>query len=143
MSMLLGPLSETMSNVSCRDCALAGENTAGAAGSTLPAAKAVIDFRNSRRFIGNLPNGCPEEVTQRSCQESPARRDPSEPHDGDMKLARGRGPARFAAAPPICIQFASARLNAEHARPAEAARDRRFPGSIAHSEIGRGAPPLL
>jgi len=49
--MLLGPLSETMSNVSWRDCALAGDQIAGAAGSTLPAANAVIDLRNSRRFM--------------------------------------------------------------------------------------------
>src|SRR5262249_61657238 len=51
MSILLGPLSETMSNVSWRDCALAGDQIAGAAGSTLPAANAVIDLRNSRRFM--------------------------------------------------------------------------------------------
>src|SRR5215467_1373129 len=51
MSMLLGPLSETMSNVSWRDCALACDQIAGAAGSTLPAANAVIDLRNSRRFM--------------------------------------------------------------------------------------------
>src|ERR1700730_1823165 len=54
MSMLLGPLSETMSSVSWRDCALAGDQTAGAAGSTPPAAIAVTLLRNSRRFIGNL-----------------------------------------------------------------------------------------
>jgi hypothetical protein len=40
-----------MSKVSWRDCAFAGDQTAGAAGSALPAASAVIDFRNSRRFI--------------------------------------------------------------------------------------------
>ena len=35
--MLLGPLSETMSSVSCRDCALAGDKIAGA--ETMPAAR--------------------------------------------------------------------------------------------------------
>jgi hypothetical protein len=50
MSMLLGPLSETISKVSWRDCALAGDQMAGAP--TMPApANAVIDLRNSRRFI--------------------------------------------------------------------------------------------
>src|SRR5215470_15781011 len=72
MSMLLGPLSETISKVSARDCALAGDQTAGAAGSTLPAASAVIDFRNSRRFIETSGNVCGE-VPQRSCQNREAR----------------------------------------------------------------------
>src|SRR3984893_4683233 len=54
MSMLLGPLSDTMRSVSWRDCALAGDQTAGAAGSTPPAAIAVTRLRNSRRFISNL-----------------------------------------------------------------------------------------
>src|SRR5438132_11144513 len=77
MSMLFGPLSETMSKVSARDCALAGDQTAGAAGRTLPAATADIDFRNSRRFIktsrrwerGTDIYG---EVPQRSCQNAVA-----------------------------------------------------------------------
>src|SRR4051812_5745542 len=51
MSRLLGPLSEIMRSVSWRDCALAVDHTAGADGRTLPAASAVADFRNSRRFI--------------------------------------------------------------------------------------------
>src|SRR5262249_42782644 len=50
MSRLFGPLSETMSSVSCRPCARAGENTAGAE-TAPPAASAVMDFRKSRRFI--------------------------------------------------------------------------------------------
>src|SRR5258708_11530194 len=49
MSMLLGPLSETMSSVSCRDCALAEEKMAGVV--TAPAT-AAVDFRKSRRFMG-------------------------------------------------------------------------------------------
>src|SRR3954451_2802278 len=48
MSMLLGPLSETISSVSCRDCALADEKMAGAV--TAPAT-AAVDFRKSRRFM--------------------------------------------------------------------------------------------
>src|SRR5262249_60709236 len=59
MSILFGPLSDTMSSVSWRDCALAGDQIAGAAGSALPAASAVTDLRNSRRFICNLPIGMP------------------------------------------------------------------------------------
>src|SRR5712691_5144269 len=50
MSILFGPLSETMSSVSCRDWALAGDHTAGA-DTIPPAATAVIDFKNSRRFM--------------------------------------------------------------------------------------------
>ncbi len=51
--MLLGPLSETIKSVSARDCAFADEMTDGAA---IPvAARAVVDFRNSRRFIEKLP----------------------------------------------------------------------------------------
>src|SRR5712672_3538484 len=48
MSILFGPLSETMSSVSWRDCALAGENTAGADSAPAPA-KAAVDLRKSRR----------------------------------------------------------------------------------------------
>ena len=48
--MLLGPLSETISSVSWRDCALAGEKIAGA--ETMPAT-AAVDFRKSRRFMGS------------------------------------------------------------------------------------------
>src|ERR1700687_4299608 len=55
MSMLFGPLSETISSVSWRDCALAGDQIAGI-GNMLPAATAVTDRRNSRRFIENLPD---------------------------------------------------------------------------------------
>src|SRR6202045_941102 len=50
MSRLLGPLSVITSSVSWRDWALAGDQTAGA-GNRLPAATAVIDLRNSRRFM--------------------------------------------------------------------------------------------
>src|SRR5580704_625879 len=50
MSRLFGPLSLTISRVSWRDWALAGDQTAGA-GNRLPAATAVIDLRNSRRFM--------------------------------------------------------------------------------------------
>src|SRR5215471_6159854 len=49
MSRLLGPLSVITSSVSRRDWAFAGVKTAGA-GNRLPAATAVIDLRNSRRF---------------------------------------------------------------------------------------------
>src|SRR5262245_3128440 len=59
MSRLLGPLSDTMSRVSVRDCALAGDHTAGAAGRAPPAASAVTDFRNSRRFIKTSMSGKP------------------------------------------------------------------------------------
>ena len=56
MSRLFGPLSETISSVSLRACAFAGENTAGAA-TPVPVATAVAeaDFMNSRRFIGDVP----------------------------------------------------------------------------------------
>src|SRR6185436_13916398 len=50
MSKLLGLYSVTTSRVSCRDWALAGDQTAGA-GSALAVAAAEIDFRKSRRFI--------------------------------------------------------------------------------------------
>src|SRR6202022_3699266 len=50
MSRLLGPLSVITSKVSWRDWAWAGVKTAGA-GNRLPAATAVIDLRNSRRFM--------------------------------------------------------------------------------------------
>src|SRR5262249_55275990 len=68
MSILLGPLSETMSSVSWRDWAFDGDQTAGAAGSTLPAASAVMDLRNARRCICNLPlcYGL-QALPQRSC----------------------------------------------------------------------------
>src|SRR3981081_1104831 len=49
MSRLLGPLSETISSVSWRDCARA--DTIAGMGSTLPAASPVIERRNWRRFI--------------------------------------------------------------------------------------------
>jgi hypothetical protein len=66
MSMLLGPLSETISIVSLRDCALAEEMTDGPETAAV-AANAVADLRKSRRFMTNLPmelSGYP----QRSCQ---------------------------------------------------------------------------
>jgi hypothetical protein len=47
--MLLGPLSETISSVSLRACALAGEKIAGAV--TAAPATAAVDFRKSRRFM--------------------------------------------------------------------------------------------
>jgi hypothetical protein len=50
MSMLLGPLSETISSVYWRASAFAGDQMAGA-GSALPAARTVTDFRKSRRFM--------------------------------------------------------------------------------------------
>src|SRR6516162_11095958 len=50
MSKLLGPLSVTKSNVSWRDCAFAGENTAGADTMVAPAS-AAADLRKSRRFM--------------------------------------------------------------------------------------------
>src|SRR5215831_7506912 len=49
MSRLLGPLSETISSVSARPCARAGDQSAGA--DTVPAATAVMDLRKSRRFM--------------------------------------------------------------------------------------------
>src|SRR5215471_6072359 len=48
MSTLFGPLSETISSVSCRDWALAGDQMAGA-DKAPPAASA--DFKKSRRLI--------------------------------------------------------------------------------------------
>src|SRR5665647_160469 len=53
MSRLLGPFSVTRSSVSLRDCASA-EKIAGAE-IAVPAANAVADLKNSRRFIENLP----------------------------------------------------------------------------------------
>ena len=50
--MLFGPLSETISSVSWRDCALAGEKIAGAETMLAPAT-AAVDFRKSRRFMGS------------------------------------------------------------------------------------------
>src|SRR6516165_4084066 len=50
MSTLFGPLSETISSVSCRDWALAGDQMAGA-DKALPAASADADFKKSRRLI--------------------------------------------------------------------------------------------
>src|ERR1700722_12029334 len=73
MSRLFGPLSETISRVSWRDCALAGDHTAGAAGSAVPAAIAVIDLRNSRRFIDSLPLGAAGGVPQGPCQSRTPR----------------------------------------------------------------------
>ena len=48
--MLFGPLSETISSVSCRACALAGEKIAGAVTAPL-ATTAPADFKKSRRFM--------------------------------------------------------------------------------------------
>jgi hypothetical protein len=53
MSILFGPLSETISKVSCRPCALAGEKIAGAA---TPTAAADAVLRKSRRFIALSPS---------------------------------------------------------------------------------------
>jgi hypothetical protein len=50
MSTLFGPLSETISSVSCRDWAFAGNQMAGA-DKTPPAASADADFKKSRRLI--------------------------------------------------------------------------------------------
>ena len=56
MSRLFGPFSVINNSVSLRACDLAGDQIAGA--ETAPAAvSAVIDFRNSRRFIESLPTG--------------------------------------------------------------------------------------
>ena len=52
--MLFGPLSETISSVSCRDCALAGEKIAGVGKAAL-AATADADLRKSRRFMVSPP----------------------------------------------------------------------------------------
>jgi hypothetical protein len=54
MSRLLGPLSETMSSVSWRDCALADDQIAGAE-IVLAAVSAVTDLRNSRRLMKLSP----------------------------------------------------------------------------------------
>src|SRR6266436_2269319 len=51
MSRLLGPPSETISNVSERASALAADQIAGA-GTMAPAANPETDFRKSRRFMG-------------------------------------------------------------------------------------------
>src|SRR5262249_24182307 len=107
MSILLGPLSETMSNVSWRDCALAGDQIAGAAGSTLPPANAVIDLRNSRRFMA--PSQAQRVSAPASAKVMP---EPgggggrSQPADADAKSARRRGAARGVAG-----EFARTRLN--------------------------------
>src|SRR5580658_315687 len=50
MSRLFGPFSVISSRVSLRACALAGDQIAGA-DTALAAVSAVIDFKNSRRFI--------------------------------------------------------------------------------------------
>src|SRR5882757_5640478 len=65
MSMLLGPLSETMSSVSCRDCTLAEEKMAGVV--TAPAT-AAVDFRKSRRFMG-----CPSSSNRQRSRDSSAK----------------------------------------------------------------------
>src|SRR6187549_2329676 len=67
MSMLLGPLSETISKVSCRDCALAGEKIAGA-DTMLAPATAAVDFRKSRRFM--KLSRCPPAIRGKTHQES-------------------------------------------------------------------------
>src|SRR5215469_8436022 len=72
MSRLLGPLSVITSSVSWRDWARAGVRTAGA-GNRLPAATAVTDLRNSRRFMAasaRVPGGFARE----SARRVPARR---------------------------------------------------------------------
>src|SRR5262245_5422725 len=70
MSMLLGPLSETISSVSWRDCALAGDQIAGAE-TALPAASAVMDLRKSRRCMEELPGGASMSgVVLRKCHAS-------------------------------------------------------------------------
>src|SRR5579862_4302168 len=51
MSRLFGPFSVSKSSVSWRDCALAGDQIAGA-GTAAAAVIAVIDLRKSRRFMG-------------------------------------------------------------------------------------------
>src|ERR1043165_5415952 len=70
MSRLFGPLSETISKVSCRLCAFAGENTAGAA---MPAAAAETDLRKSRRFMCRAP--------ARMVSEGDSARDVPDPRD--------------------------------------------------------------
>src|ERR1043165_10233463 len=70
MSRLFGPLSETISSVSCRLCAFAGENTAGAA---MPAAAAETDLRKSRRFMCRAP--------ARMVSEGDSARDVPDPRD--------------------------------------------------------------
>jgi hypothetical protein len=54
MSMLFGPLSETTSKVSRRDCACAEDQTAGAETPPPTSAVAAVDFRNVRRSILKL-----------------------------------------------------------------------------------------
>src|SRR5580704_7119843 len=66
MSRLFGPLSETMSSVSARDCALAGDHTAGAE-KALAAVSAVIDLRNSRRFMEGSRRDVLKPVPQAAC----------------------------------------------------------------------------
>src|SRR5262249_57468869 len=87
-----GRVGERMSSVSWRDCALAGDQIAGAAGSTLPAANAVIDLRNSRRFMATSQS-------QRVSAPGSAKVMPEpgsacgrcQPADADAKSAGGRG----------------------------------------------------
>jgi hypothetical protein len=75
MSMLLGPLSETISSVSCRACALAGDQIAGAVTAPL-ATTAPADFKKSRRFMEGSrcwKSGISGSESQSSCQPRHAR----------------------------------------------------------------------
>jgi hypothetical protein len=77
MSRLLGPLSETISNVSWRDCARAGK-IAGM-GSTPPAASAVIERRNSRRFIATSPYLSKRVLVEARSRETSLQSRPAQP----------------------------------------------------------------
>src|SRR5713101_4119784 len=117
MSMLLGPLSETMSSVSWRDCALAGDQIAGTAGRTLPAASAVIDCRNSRRFIETSQWERISAVESAKVVPKAAwRLNPPQPTDKRGESAIDGVSRRAMAAAGNCIQFAIARLNDRHLR---------------------------
>src|ERR1700674_4761083 len=105
MSILLGPLSETISNVSWRDSALAGDQIAGAGSMPAPAS-AVIDFKNWRRFIWWTLRceRCLAEETARVMPDSGAACCAAASYCGACEIVCGR---QSEAAPPIavCIQL--------------------------------------
>src|ERR1700756_6053819 len=117
MSILLGPLSETMSNVSWRDCALAGDQIAGAAGSTLPAANAVIDLRNSRRFMAISQSQRGVRIEFRKGRARTGQRLGFAPNRLMQMQNRWATGARAQAVAGLCMQFARMRPKPWAARP--------------------------
>src|SRR6201997_4066636 len=134
MSILLGPLSETMSNVSWRDCALAGDQIAGAAGSTLPAANAVIDLRNSRRFMAISQSQRGVRIGFRKGRARTGQRLGFAPNRLMQMQNRWATGARAQAVAGLCTQFARMRPKPWAARPfprRDAPRSRRGNGRAA------------